>query len=384
MAAGIAPRLDIQDSLPRRHLLEPHAHAIVVQVTARDEQMAAHGQLEVRSPLVPPRRNGEGVARDRETDVHLERQRAHRPRQQVDRRPLQLDPDEYLMARSIGGRVPHHIDAQLVSRANRNADRDRQLQVPRLARDRDEALGDRIDELPAREVHDLEVVNPTERELPPLRVLEPQREAAQPRVAGPREPADGIVAVHHPGMAVMLTVFGRLCREGSGAHDDRMPRRIEGDLLSCTTAEQGAGNQDRYRQAADHRVAPGGGTRPAYRSRVKPMSRMDLVTSAATSRSYSVACCSCLRRSCQSLRRDRTSRPDTPWCSRTRRTARPRATSRARRPASSRASPSPLLLYTTRPRPRAGRRCRPSAGRPRAPWPPARAGTARPGTRRSA
>src|SRR5258708_38661380 len=117
MAAGIAPRLDLQDPLSRRYLLEPHAHAIVVQVPARDEQMTAHGQLEVRSPLVPPRRNGEGVARDRETDVHLERQRAHRPRQQIDRRPLQLDPDEYLMARSIRGRGPPPHNAPLRSPA---------------------------------------------------------------------------------------------------------------------------------------------------------------------------------------------------------------------------------------------------------------------------
>src|SRR6267378_1205652 len=139
--------------------------------------------------------------------------------------------------------------------AKRTADRDRQLQVPRLARDGDEALGDRIDELAAREVHDLEVVNPAERELPSLGVLEPQREAAQPRVAGPHEPPDRIVTVHHPRMAVVLTVLGRLSHEGSGAHDDGMPRRVEGDLLGCTTAEQGAGNQDRYSHAADHRVA---------------------------------------------------------------------------------------------------------------------------------
>src|SRR5258708_12232845 len=108
MAAGIAPRLDLQDPLSRRYLLEPHAHAIVVQVPARDEQMAAHGQLEVRSPLVPPRRNGEGVARYRETNVHLERKRAHRPRQQIGGRPLQLDPGEYPLAPGIRGDAPPH------------------------------------------------------------------------------------------------------------------------------------------------------------------------------------------------------------------------------------------------------------------------------------
>src|SRR5258705_9012482 len=52
------------------------------------------------------------------------------PRQQIDRRPLQLDPDEYLMARSIGGRGPPQLNAPPLSPAPPNAPRHRPHRVP--------------------------------------------------------------------------------------------------------------------------------------------------------------------------------------------------------------------------------------------------------------
>src|SRR2546428_540545 len=154
----------------------------------------------------------------------------------------------------------------------------------------------------------------------PVGVLEPQREAAQPGVARPGESLHRIVAIRHLHVTHVLMVFavlGRLGSNGRGAQDHDVPSGIERDRLSRRAAQKGARQEECYRQAAVHRVAPGGGTRPAYRSRVKPMSRTSRATSAAASQSYSAACCSYLRKSCRSSRRGRTSRPDTPWCSRT-------------------------------------------------------------------
>src|SRR5438067_695666 len=51
-----------------------------------------------------------------------------------------------------------------------------------------------------------------------------------------------------------------------------------------------------------------------------------LPISGSASQSCSTACYSSPRRSCRSWRRGRTSQPGTPWCSRSRQTARPRAT----------------------------------------------------------
>ena len=59
------------------------------------------------------------------------------------------------------------------------------------------------------------------------------------------------------------------------------------------------------------------------------------------------------------------------------------ARSRARTPATRRASPSPPPSRCRAPRPSGARRCTPSAARPRVPSRPARAGTARPGNPRA-
>jgi len=218
MARRITLGADGDDDPSGRAVHQPDPRAVIVQVPAGRDEVAIDGEAEIEVARAAARRDVEDVvAADHEIGVDDERHDRDRTRLQIPGRPAERQPHRHVAQRLAGLVVPHHEHADTVPRGDRQADAARHRDVFGLLPKPHHALRQRIHQLAAIEVDEVEVMDKAAGEGLTGGVEDLHAQALQQRGHGPVDALHQTVAALH--------MHRHVAHDGRGRRDDERPHR---------------------------------------------------------------------------------------------------------------------------------------------------------------